>query len=197
MLAGVDGTSMRGPADKPFDPVVSPLFLNAIHEELRLVADERRGEPRACPNCGSDAHRKNGYQNEPKTIARLVTAEGIEDVGVDVQQYECRDCGRSFQGDLSALFYEGCAYAKPVVDLCVFHAADESPTACERTLRRQYGLQVHRDTVERYADRFDDVDGHAIDIADHRYSLSFLSFLFGDEDSDEPHFVIQRSTALW
>ena len=189
---------MREPVDKPFDPVVSPLFVNAIHEELRQVAAERRGEPRPCPNCGSTDHRKNGYQNEQKTVARLVTADGIEDVGIDVQQYECLDCGRSFQGDLSALFYEGCSYAKPVVDLCRFHAAEESPTACERTLRQQYGLQVHRDTVERYADRFDDeVDEHAIEIAGHRYSLSFLSFLFGNEDSDEPHFVIQRSTALW
>ena len=189
---------MREPVDKQFDPVVSPLFVNAMHEELRQYAPDRAGEPRPCPNCDSTAHRKNGYQNRPKTIARLVTAGGIEDVGVDVQQYECLDCGRSFQSDLSALFYEGCRYAKPVVDLCRFHAVDASPTACERTLRRQYGLQVHRDTIERYADRFGgEADGPAIEIADHRYSLSFLATLFGEGDGDEPHFVIQRSTALW
>lgn len=189
---------MREPLDKPFDPVVSPLFINAIHEEIRQYAPNRLGDPRPCPNCDSTANRKNGYQNQPKTVVRLVTAGGIEDVGVDVQQYECLDCGRSFQGDLSELFYEGCSYARPVVDLCRFHAADASPTACERILRQQYGLQVHRDTIERYADRFDDeVDGHAVEIAGHRYSLSFLSVLFGDGDTDEPHFVIQRSTALW
>jgi transposase-like protein len=189
---------MRGPAEKSFDPAVSPLFVNAIHEELRRYDGKRMGESRPCPNCGAEEARKNGYQNERKTVARLVTDEGIEDVGVEVQQYECVACGRSFQGDLSDLFYEGCAYARPVVDLCRFHAVEQSPSACERSLRRMYGLQVNRDTVERYAERFDDaVDEHAVDIGGHRYSLTFLSFLFGDEESDQPHFVIQRSRAIW
>ena len=189
---------MRGPAEKPFDPVVSSLFIEAIQEELRGYDGERRGEPRPCPNCGSERRRKNGYQSAAKTVARLVTTDGIETVGVEVQQYECKDCGRSYQGDLSGLFYEGCDYARPVVDLCRFHAAEGSFDAAERTLRRQYGLHVDRDTVQRYAERFDDpVDEHAIDIAGHRYSLAFLSFLFGDEDADEPYFVISQPTAIW
>lgn len=189
---------MRGPVDKEFDPVVSAFFVRAIHDELREYDGRRVGEPRPCPNCGSGRRHKNGYQNEPKTFARLVTESEVEDVGVEVQQYECTDCGRSYQGDLSALFYEGCDYATPVVDLCLFHAVDHSPTACERILRRRYGLLVARDTVERYAERFDEPDErHPIDIAGYRYSLSFLSVLFGDDDADEPHFVISRSTAMW
>jgi len=189
---------MREPTPKEFDPVVSPLFVNAIHEELRRYAGERVGEARACPNCGSDATRKNGYQSEPKTVARLVTADGLEDVGAEVQQYQCTDCGRSFQGDLSELFYEGCAYAKPVVDLCLFHAADTSPTACERTLRRQYGLLVTRETVSRYDERFEGPDeSYTIDIGGYDYSLPFLSFLFSSDDGGDPHFVIQRSRAIW
>lgn len=190
---------MRGPTEKPFDPVVSPLFVNAIHEELRQTVGQRVGEPRPCPNCESDDRRKNGYQNEPKTVARLVTNEGLEEVDVRVQQYECKDCGRSYQGDLSDLFYEGCDYAKPVVDLCLFHAADQSFGACERTLRQMYGLQVNRDSIKRYVERFDGGrdDAPAIDIAGHKYSLEFLSFLFGDGDGDTPHFVIKGSKALW
>ncbi|WP_436925051.1 hypothetical protein [Halosimplex amylolyticum] len=190
---------MRGPDEKTPDPAVSPLFVNAIHEEVREYAGERAGGPRPCPGCGSDARRKNGYQREPKTVARLVTDAGIEDVGVQVQQYECTDCGRSYQGDLSALFYEGCDYAKPIVDLCRFHAADRSPTACERLLRRQYGLQVNRDTVERYAERFEGAPepAHAIDIAGHTYSLAFLSVLFGDGDAEAPQFVLTGHRGLW
>lgn len=191
-------TSMREPAEKPFDPVVSEMLINAIHEELRQYDGKRLGGSRVCPNCGAQSARKNGYQNERKTVARLVTKSGHEEVGAEVQQYQCTDCGRSFQADLSALFYDGCEYAKPVVDLCRFHAADESPTACERTLRRQYGLRVHRDTIERYDERGDGEPGtRAIDIAGYRYSLAFLSFLFGDEDTEDPHFVIKRSTAIW
>jgi transposase-like protein len=157
------------------------------------------GDARPCPNCGSTDRRKNGYQNAPKTVARLVTREGIEDVGVQVQQYECKECGRSFQGDLSELFYEGCDYARPVVDLCLFHARQDSPSACERSLRRMYGLQVNRDTVERYTDRFDAevMEFHPVDIAGHTYSLGFLSFLFGDDDTDPPQFVLRDKTAFW
>jgi transposase-like protein len=189
---------MREPADKPFDPVVSPLFVNAIHEELRRYDGQRVGDERPCPNCGSEAFRKNGYQNERKTVARLVTDDGIEDVGVEVQQYQCTDCGRSFQGDLSELFYEECAYAKPVVDLCRYHAAGRSASACERTIRRQYGLLVTHETIARYDDRFGHLDDrYAIDIGGYEYSLEFLSFLFSSDEGDEPHFVIQRSTAIW
>jgi len=190
---------MRGPTEKPFDPVVSPLFLNTLHEELRRYDGRRIGSARPCPNCDSDANRKNGYQNEPKTVARLVTSEGVEDVGVEVQQYECTDCGRSFQGDLSELFYEGCEYARPIVDLCRFHAEEQSPGECEELLRRMYGLLVSRDTIERYARRFDEPvdDRSTIDIGGYDYSLSFLSFLFGEGDADEPHFVIRRSRAIW
>jgi len=189
---------MREPTEKPFEPVVSTVFINAIHEELRRYDGERVGEPRPCPNCGSEEARKNGYQNEPKTVARLVTAEGLAEVGADVQQYQCTDCGRSFQGDLSELFYPRCEYARPVVDLCRTRAADETPTACERTLRRQYGLQVNRDTIARYDRREDGAaDSQVIDIGGYPYSLSFLATLFGDGDTDDPHFVIKRSTAIW
>jgi len=170
---------MREPTEKPFDPVVSPLFINAIHEELRQYGGTRVGAERPCPNCGSEALRKNGYQNERKTVVRLVTADGLEEVGAEVQLYQCTDCGRSFQGDLAELFYEGCAYAKPVVDLCRFHAAEGSASACARTLRRQYGVVVTPETVTRYEERFDDPpDAQAIDIGGYRYSLPFLSILF-------------------
>ncbi|WP_135364293.1 hypothetical protein [Halosimplex halophilum] len=190
---------MRGPTEKAPDPVVSPLFVSAIHEELRSYAGERAGDPRPCPGCGSTERRKNGSQREPKTVARLVTDEGIEDVGVAVQQYECTACGRSYQGDLSGLFYPDCDYAKPVVDLCRFHAAERSPTACERLLRRRYGLQVNRDTVERYAERFDEPpERRPVEIAGHTYSLSFLAELFGDGDpEDPPGFVLTSHRGLW
>lgn len=189
---------MDDSTEPPFEPAVSWLFVNAIHEELRQFEGQRVGAARPCPACGATDHRKNGYQNRPKTVARLVGTDGVETVGVEVQQYECRACGRSFQGDISELFYEGCDYARPVVDLCRFHARDRSPTACARVLRRQYGLAVDRDTVERYADRFeDDGEWHGIEIAGHTYSLDFLAFLFGDDDTEPPQFVVRSHTGHW
>ena len=51
----------------------------------------------------------------------------------------------------------------------------------ERILQNQYGLQVDRDTVQTYAERFGDevADRHGVKIADATVSMNFLSLLFG------------------
>lgn len=190
---------MQGPTEKELDPIVSPLFVATVHDSLREYDGRRVGEPRPCPGCGSTDLRRNGYQRTPKTYARLVTESGFETVGVRVQQYECKDCGRSFQGDLSEHFYDGCAYARPVVDLCRFHAAERSYSACERRLQRLYGLQVDRDTVQRYDEAFDDPPDttRAIVVGDAVVSLSFLTFLLGEDVEEGSHVVFQSHTALW
>lgn len=190
---------MRGPAQKEFDPVVSPLFIGTVHDQLRKYDGRRVGDERPCPRCQSTELRRNGYQRSRKTVARLITESGFETVGVEVQQFECKECGRSFQGDLSELFYDRCEYARPIVDLCRFHAGESSYNDCERTLQRVYGLQVDRDTIKRYDERFDDHSeaGRAIEVGDVRMSLSFLAFLFGEDLSDSPHVVLQSHTALW
>jgi len=85
------------------------------------------------------------------------------------------------------VFYKDCEYAKPVVDLCLFHAAENPFHACERILQNQYGLQVDRDTVQTYAERFGDevADRHGIKIADATVSMNFLSLLFGVSTVEE------------
>lgn len=190
---------MQEPEEKTLDPVVSPLLIGAVHDELRAYDGRRVGDPRPCPGCGATERRKNGYQRARKTFARLVTESGIEDVGLRVQQYECTACGRSYQGDLSALFYEDCEYGKPIVDLCLFHADEESYNACERILHRRYGLQVDRDTVKRYDERFEPsaADLEGVVVGGVRVSLPFLQFCFGDAVEDSPHFVFRSHTALW
>lgn len=188
---------MQGPSAKRLDPLVSPLFVGTVHDHLREHDGERLGAPRPCPQCGSKDRRRNGYQRERKTFARLVTGSGFEEVGVEVQQFECKECGHSFQGDLSEHFYEGCAYAKPVVDLCRFHAVDNSYHACEVLLQQLYGLQVDRDTIKRYHDRFEKAPDRdrAIEVSGETVSLSFLAFLFGEEDDTQ--LVLSSHTALW
>jgi DNA-directed RNA polymerase subunit RPC12/RpoP len=189
---------MQGPAEKRLDPTVSPLFVDAVHDRLRAYDGRRVGDRRPCPGCGSRALRKNGYQRARKTFARLVTEAGFEEVGLEVQLYECKGCGQSFQGDLSEWFYPRCEYARPIVELCRFHAADHTYSACERLLERRYGLQVDRDTVERYDSRFTEApDSRAVAVGERRVSLTFLAFLFGEDLDDDPPFVIRSPTALW
>jgi transposase-like protein len=189
---------MKEPTEKRLDPVVSPLFVGTVHDKLREYDGERVGETRPCPECASTALRKNGYQRAPKTFARLITESGFEEVGLEVQQYECRECGRSFQGDTAAHFHEGCSYGEPIVDLAVFYGSMQSYAGAERSLARIYGLQVDRDTIQRYDERFDRSvdDSEWVEINGHRISLPFLAFLF-DEDEDGWPFVISSPTALW
>lgn len=190
---------MEKPAEKHLDPLVSPLFVGTVHDKLREYDGRRVGEPRPCPACESTEHRKNGYQRAAKTFARLVTEDGFEEVGLEVQQYECTACGRSFQGDLSRFFYDGCEYAKPIVDLAVFHAAGDSYEGVERTFQGVYGLQIDRDTVQRYDERFEQTASpeEGITVRGHRISLRFLAFLFDQDVEDGWPFVISSETALW
>lgn len=188
---------MEEPTEKRLDPALSPLFIGTVHDKLREYDGTRVGDARPCPACGSTDHRKNGYQRASKTFARIVTDDGFEEIGLEVQQYECKDCNRSFQGDLSEYFYDGCSYAKPIVDLAVSYASENSYNSTERLLQRIYGLQIDRDTIKRYDDRFERSVGESrwVTIRDHRVSLSFLAFLFDGDDSWP--FVISSPRALW
>jgi len=50
---------------------------------------------------------------------------------------------------MSELFYEKCLYGKPVVDLYLYHAAQNPFNRVERILHTHYGIQVDRDTIQR------------------------------------------------
>jgi hypothetical protein len=190
---------MEEPSEKELDPAVSPLFVGTVHDKLREYDGRRVGESRPCPGCDSTDHRRNGYQRAAKTFARLVTEDGFEEVGLEVQQYECTACGRSYQGDISAFFYDGCEYGQPIVDLAVFHAANDSYEGVERTFQRVYGLQIDRDTVQRYDERFDSASSqeNAVTVRGHRISLPFLAYLFDQDVDGGWPFVISSDTALW
>lgn len=165
---------MREITEKTLYPLVPDVSITAIHDQLRQYGGTRLAKPRPCPHCESRQYRKNGYQD--RIFARLITDEGFERVAVNVQLYECTNCGSRFQGDVSELFYEECHDTKPIVHLCLFHAA-ENP----------YGLQVDQDTIQRYAERFGDevADRHGVSIADCTVSMNVLSLLFGVSTVDE------------
>lgn len=188
---------MEEPNEKRLDPAVSPLFIGTVHDKLREYDGTRAGKTRPCPACGSSELRKNGYQRASKTFARLVTDDGFEEVSLEVQQYECKECNRSFQGDLSEFFYEGCSYAKPIVDLAVSYTTDNSYNRTERLIQRIYGIQIDRDTIKRYDARFEQPPdgGEWVSIRGQQISLSFIAFLF-DGDDGWP-FVISSPKALW
>lgn len=190
---------MQHPSEKSADPTVSPRFVRAVHDRLRRYDGMRAGTGRPCPGCTATTLRKNGYQAAGKTFARLVTDDGFETVSLEVQLYECKQCGRSFQGDLTEYFYADCAYARPIVDLCRFHAVDYTYQAVERLLGQWYGLQVDRDTIERYDRRHGPppTPREHIAVDGSELSVPFLSFLFGESGEESTQFAVSRHTALW
>jgi transposase-like protein len=111
--------------------------------------------PRLCSHCGGTTVWKNSYRTD-RIFAILITGDDFDGITVEIQRYQCSGCRHSFDGDSSEWFYEDCDYAKPVVELCLFHAAKNPFHACERILQNQYGIQVDCDTVKNYAERFGD-----------------------------------------
>lgn len=130
--------------------LITDVFIGAVHDQLWQYDRTRLGKPRPCSYCGSRQYRKDGYQE--RTFAQLITDEGFEWVIVNVQLYECTNCGSRFQGgiDISELFYKDCRYNKSLVDLSLFHTAEN-----------QYSLQVDQDTIQHYTERVGDT------VADH------------------------------
>jgi hypothetical protein len=74
---------------------------------------------------------------------------------------------------MTPLFYKGCHYGKPIVNLYLFHAAENPFHASKRILQNQYGVQLDWDTIQRYTERV--ADRYGIFIADCTLSMNFLS----------------------
>ncbi|WP_256684925.1 hypothetical protein [Halococcus qingdaonensis] len=176
---------MQDPHEKTLNPLVPSLFIKAVQDRLRSYSGTRLSQPRPCPDCGDQNYRKHNI--EEQVFAVLITEDGFEEITVEYRRYWCKNCGKPTLPDMTPLFYEGCHYGKPIVELCLFHAAENPFHASERILQNQYGIQVDRDTIQRYAERFGDkvADRHGVKIADSTVSMNFLSLLFGVSTVDE------------
>lgn len=170
---------VKNTTEKEIDALVPLPLIHSIHDGLRSYAGTRLGKPRPCPHCGQIDYHK--HDTRPRTFAVLVTEDGFEEVTISVQRYWCKHCEQPVDSDMSELFYEGCLYGKPIVDLCLYHAAKNPFNRVERILHTHYGIQVDRDTVQRYAELFAErvEDRHSVTVADEPLSLNFLSLLFG------------------
>jgi hypothetical protein len=134
-----------------------------------------------CPRCKSDHVVGFGWLS--RTFCTTITERGgFEDVNVRVRRYLCRRCKHTFLAD--SPFYDGCNYGKPIVDLCLALAASNPYNRVESILM-QYGIQVDRDTVKRYALTFRDraIKKAGIPVMDDaRIGINVLKLLF-DVDS--------------
>jgi len=176
---------MKQPAEKELDALVPLPLIHAVHDGLRSYEGTRLAKPRPCPHCGGIDYHK--HDTRSRRFAVLITEDGFEDVTVSIQRYWCKQCEKPVDADLSELFYEDCLYGKPIVDLCLYHAAENPFNRVERILHTHYGIQVDRDTIQRYAELFADRvgDRHAVTVADEPLSLNFLSLLFGTSTAGE------------
>jgi hypothetical protein len=107
-------------------------------------------------------------------------------VAVNYQRYWCTNCEKPVTADRSELFYDGCSYDRPIVNLCLYIAAENPFIPVERILHH-LGIQVDRDTIQNYTEQFGEelADQHGLHIADCPVSINFLSFLFGTESVEE------------
>ncbi|HZD43341.1 MAG TPA: hypothetical protein VE134_04715 [Methanomicrobiales archaeon] len=131
---------MKQPAEKELDALVPLPLIHAIHDGLRSYEGTRLAEPRPCPHCGEIDYHK--HDTRSRRFAILITEDGFEDVTVSVQRYWCKQCEKPVDADMSELFYEDCLYGKQIVDLCLYHAAENPFNRVERILHTHYGIQV-------------------------------------------------------
>lgn len=176
---------MKNTTKKELDALVPVPLIHSIHDGLRGYEGTRLGEPRPCLDCGNTDYYK--HDTRPRLFAVLITEDGFEEVTVSVQRYWCKHCQKPVDSDMAELFYEECLNGKPIVDLCLYHAAENPFNRVERILHTHYGIQVDRNTVQRYAELFAErvEDRHGVTVADEPLSLNFLSLLFGTNTAEE------------
>jgi len=176
---------MKNTTKKELDALAPLPLIRSIHDGIRSYEGTRLAEPRPCPDCGNTDYHK--HDTRTRIFAVLITEDGFEEVPVTVQRYWCKDCEKPVDADMSELFYEECLYGKPIVDLCLYHSAQNPFNRVERILHTHYGIQVDRDTIQRYAELFADriQDRHGVTVAGESLSINFLSALFGTETVHE------------
>lgn len=175
---------MQPPKPKSPDDLAPDFLIEGVRSRCRSYEGTRLSEPQPCPDCGGQNYRDHEWRD--RTFARLITESGFEEVKIEYRRYWCKHCEKPFPADVSELFYEDCLYGKPIVDLCLYLAAENPYNRVEKHLHH-LGIQVDRDTVQRYAELFGDrlADQHGLKIADAPVSINFLSFLFGVDTAEE------------
>ncbi len=164
---------MKQPAVKELNALVLLPLIHVIHDGLRSYEGAQLAKPRPCPH-----RREIDYYKHDTRYWRfdvLITEDGFEDVTVAVQRYRYKQCEKPVDAVLSELFYQDCLYGRPIVDLCLYHAAENLFNRVERILHTHYGLQVDRDTIQRYG----------VTVADEPLLLNFFSLLFGTRTAEE------------
>jgi hypothetical protein len=145
------------------------------------------GHDGGCPGCKSD--HVVGFGWLPKTFCTIITERGgFKDVKVSVRRYLCMHCKHTFLAS-DAPFYDHCKYGKAIVDLCLALAASNPYNRVESILM-QYGIQVDRDSVKRYALAFRDrsikkAGIPVMDSSDAKIGVNILKMLFDVENVKE------------
>jgi len=175
---------MRSPTPKSPDDLAPDFLIQAIRNRYRSFQDRSLDTPRPCPECGELDYQK--HDTRDRIDAKLITEDGYEAVAVNYQRYWCTNCEKPVTADRSELFYDGCSYDRPIVNLCLYIAAENPFIRVERILHH-LGIQVDRDAVQNYTEQFGEelADQHGLHIADCPVSINFLSFLFGTESVEE------------
>ena len=106
---------MKNTTEKELDALVPVSLIHSIHDGSRSYEGTRLAEPRLCPDCGNTDYHK--HDTRPRIFAVLNDEDGFEEVTVSVQRYWCKHCEKPVDSDMAEVFYKGCLYGKPIVDL--------------------------------------------------------------------------------
>ena len=124
------------------------------------------------------------YDTEKRLFCILIRPKGLKKIYAYVKRYKCKKCGLVSLSE--GIFYPGCLYGKPIVDLCLYLSA-KNPYDRVESIMMLYGIQVDGDTVKNYAKKFkkrvEKIAG--LEFCYEAIGVNFLKLLFGVKDVGE------------
>ena len=117
-------------------PEVMKIFIpRAILQEYSEKHFDQR--PKCCARCKNKVFTR--YDTQKRLFCILICPEGLKEIYVYVKRYKCKKCG--FVTLSEGIFYPGCLYGKPIVDLCLYLSA-KNPYDRVESILMLYGIQV-------------------------------------------------------
>ena len=169
---------MYNPKKKNLSSIVPDMlkFLMPLAIEQEYSEKHFDQKPKICRRCKNKIFTR--YDTERRLFCILIRPKGLKKIYVYVKRYKCKKCGLVSLSE--GIFYPGCLYGKPIVDLCLYLSA-KNPYDRVESILMLYGIQVDGDTVKNYAKKFkkrvESIAG--LGFCYEKIGVNFLKLLFG------------------
>lgn len=137
----------------------------------------------SCERCGSKHLQRHGTKE--RLFCKVILESDFKDVYIRRRVYRCVHCHHDNVSGKD-LFYDGCEYARPIVDECLSLAA-HNPANRVESMMLEKGLQIDARTVLRYIKQFKlkIIERNPLKVGDADVGVNLVKALFGKETIED------------